>query len=143
MKNFYQVLGLQPNATGAQIREKYLFLAKELHPDRNAHPGAAEAFKQVAEAYEVLRSPLKRRAYDLQFKVRQFVPPVQPGGAVDLINVLRGMAAGRVPQRFMDALTPVLERKLDEHGVTARAATAEQILEAVGWLKPKRRKRRA
>jgi len=38
----------------------------------------------------------------------------------------------------------VVERKLDEHGVSARAATAEQILEAVGWLRPKRKvKRRA
>lgn len=140
MKDFYSIMGLQRNATMKQVRDKYLLLAKELHPDKST--GNVEAFKALQEAYATLGDPGKRRAYDnLTRKVREFVPPVAQGGAVDLLGAIRQMSAGRVPQQFVDAFLPVIDRKLDEHGVKATAATAEDIATALGWLKPKRKKR--
>jgi curved DNA-binding protein CbpA len=144
MKDYYSILGLQSNATAAEVREKWLLLAKELHPDTNAHPGAGKALAEVNEAYAVLRDTGKRRAYDLKRKVKQFVPKMEESGQFDLLAALCGAAAaGRIPENVINAVAPVLERKLDEHGVNARQTTAGQILEAVGWLKPKRRKRSA
>ena len=139
MKDFYSIMGLQRNATPKQVREKYLFRAKELHPDKPT--GNAEAFKALQEAYAVLGDPVKRRSYDLYFNVRQFVPPVEESGAVDLIAMLQRASLGWVPQQFVNQFSPVLERKLEERGVKARAVTAEDALEALGWLKPKRKKR--
>lgn len=139
MKDFYAIMGLQRNASQHQVRVKYLFLAKELHPDKPT--GNAEAFKALQEAYGVLGDPAKRRAYDLSRKVREFVPPMAQSGAIDLLGMLQAAARGRVPQQFVDQFSPVLERKLEERGVKARAVTAEDALEALGWLKPKRKKR--
>lgn len=141
MKDYYAIMGLQRNASAAQIREKYLFLAKEWHPDVNSSPAAAENFKQLGEAYAILGDPGRRRKYDLFSKVREI--PMKQNGSVDLIALFHSAVTGRVRSQFVEAIAPVLERKLDEHGVKARTATAEDILQAVGWLKPKRRVRRA
>ena len=140
MKDFYAIMGLQRNASQHQVRVKYLFLAKELHPDKPT--GNERAFKELQEAYAILGDPAKRKSYDLYFNFRQFVPQTETDGAIDLIVMLRQVAAAsRVPQQFVDQFSPVLERKLEERGVKARAVTAEDALEALGWLKPKRKKR--
>lgn len=65
-EDFYKVLGVERNASDAEIKKKYRSLAMKFHPDRNAdNPEAAEIkFKQIKEAYEVLSDPKKRAAYD-------------------------------------------------------------------------------
>ena len=64
-RDYYEVLGVDRNATEAQISEAYRKLALKYHPDRN--PGDEEAvvkFKEAAEAFEVLSHPEKRARYD-------------------------------------------------------------------------------
>lgn len=65
-EDFYKVLGVERNASDAEIKKKYRSLAMKYHPDRNAdNPEAAEVkFKQIKEAYEILSDPKKRSAYD-------------------------------------------------------------------------------
>jgi curved DNA-binding protein CbpA len=65
MKDYYQILGVSPDATEDEIRKVYRRLALQHHPDRNpGDPGAEERFKEIAEAYGVLIDPVKRREYD-------------------------------------------------------------------------------
>ncbi len=64
MTEFYELLGLARTATEAEIKKAYRKLAMDLHPDRNPSPDAEAKFKEITEAYEVLRDPQKRAAYD-------------------------------------------------------------------------------
>lgn len=64
-RDYYEVLGVQKNASEAEIKKSYRQLALKYHPDRNPDNEEAEAnFKEAAEAYEVLSNADKRRKYD-------------------------------------------------------------------------------
>lgn len=89
-KDYYEILGVKPEATEAEIKAAYRKLARQYHPDKNKAAGAEDRFKSINEANEVLRDTEKRRSYD---QVRaggyrggeQFRPPSgfnQPGGGV-------------------------------------------------------------
>jgi len=63
---YYDALGVDPKATPSAIKKKYYVLARQYHPDRVGADDkeAAEKFKAVAEAYQVLSDPQLRKVYD-------------------------------------------------------------------------------
>lgn len=63
-KDYYAVMGLARDATAEQVKQAYRKLARKYHPDVSKEPDAEARFKAVGEAYEVLRDPEKRAAYD-------------------------------------------------------------------------------
>jgi molecular chaperone DnaJ len=64
-RDYYEVLGVGRDADEADVKKAFRRLARELHPDVNAHdPEAEEKFKEAAEAYEVLSDPERRQLYD-------------------------------------------------------------------------------
>jgi len=63
-QDYYQTLGVSRDASAEDIKKAYRRLARKYHPDVSKEAGAEERFKEVAEAYEVLRDPEKRAAYD-------------------------------------------------------------------------------
>ncbi len=64
MSEFYALLGVTRTADDGEIKKAYRRLAMEYHPDRNQSADAEAKFKEITEAYEVLRDPQKRAAYD-------------------------------------------------------------------------------
>ena len=63
-KDYYEILGVPRDAAEADIKKAYRKLARKYHPDVSKEKGAEEKFKEVAEAYEVLKDKEKRAAYD-------------------------------------------------------------------------------
>ena len=63
-RDYYEILGLEKNASDDDIKKSYRKLAMKFHPDRNTEPGAEEKFKEAKEAYEILSDPNKRTEYD-------------------------------------------------------------------------------
>src|SRR4030067_60820 len=63
-RDYYEVLGVPRDASNEDVRRAFRKLAFQYHPDRNREDGAADKFKEVNEAYEVLSDADKRAAYD-------------------------------------------------------------------------------
>ncbi len=63
-RDYYELLGVERGAGETQIKRAFRKLARELHPDVSDAPDAAERFKEIAEAYEVLSNPETRELYD-------------------------------------------------------------------------------
>ncbi|MFM7234333.1 MAG: J domain-containing protein [Flavobacteriales bacterium] len=64
MKNYYQILGLHPDASEEEIRSAFRSKAKELHPDVNPSPAAHEQFLECQQAYAFLTDAAQRQNYD-------------------------------------------------------------------------------
>lgn len=63
-KDYYETLGVARHASQDEVRKAYRRLARKFHPDVNKNPDAENKFKEIAEAYEVLGDPPKRKKYD-------------------------------------------------------------------------------
>jgi molecular chaperone DnaJ len=90
-KDYYAVLGMPASATQDEIKKQYRKLAAKHHPDKNQNdPKAAERFKEISEAYQVLGDPDKRKQYDEMRRLGAFGgfggagarrPGAHPGGS--------------------------------------------------------------
>ncbi|MGB0715161.1 MAG: DnaJ domain-containing protein, partial [Phycisphaerae bacterium] len=63
-RDYYEILGVDRKATPEEIKKAYKVLAKKYHPDTNRAPDAEEKFKEVQQAYAVLKDDKKRSDYD-------------------------------------------------------------------------------
>jgi DnaJ-class molecular chaperone len=82
-KDYYKILGVERTADDTAIKQAYRKLARKYHPDLNKSKGAAERFKEINEAHEVLSDPEKRRRYDTlgpDWQRYAQAPPGGPGG---------------------------------------------------------------
>ena len=113
-KDYYGVLGVEPSAGDAEIKTAYRRLARKYHPDVSKEKSAEETFKAVNEAYEALRDPDKRKAYD-QLRAGGYRPGDQvrpppggfgrgPGGGVDFDEIFAGGGAGGGFSDFFESM---------------------------------------
>jgi len=63
-KDYYEILGVEKTATQEEIKKAYRKLAIKYHPDKNTDPDSQDLFKEITEAYEVLKDEEKRAKYD-------------------------------------------------------------------------------
>ena len=114
-RDYYKILGLERTANADQIKTAYRRLARKYHPDVSKEPNAEARFKEMQEAYEVLKDPQKRAAYDelgSEWKSgQQFRPPPDWGrgfefdgapGARGERGFHRGASDGAAQQDFSD-----------------------------------------
>jgi len=97
-KDYYQILGVGRDAAQDDIKRAYRKLARRYHPDVSSEPDAEARFKELGEAYEVLRDPEKRAAYDQfgqDWKAGQdFRPPPDWDAGFEFHGPGAGSAAG-------------------------------------------------
>jgi curved DNA-binding protein CbpA len=86
-RDFYATLGVPRNATANQIRERFLDLTREMHPDRfqgSDKEDAEQAFQEITQAFNVLSDPSRRREHDIELsrpKAQQGAPDTQQEAA--------------------------------------------------------------
>eukprot|EP00002_Diphylleia_rotans_P027922 TRINITY_DN5624_c0_g1_i3.p1 TRINITY_DN5624_c0_g1~~TRINITY_DN5624_c0_g1_i3.p1 ORF type:complete len:331 (-),score=74.84 TRINITY_DN5624_c0_g1_i3:963-1955(-) len=100
-KTYYEVLGVEKDATEDAIKKAYRKLALQFHPDKNTAPGADEAFKTVSKAYACLSDAEKRKHYDMvgdentesrpSFRRQYHEEEIRPE---DIFNMFFGMHPG-------------------------------------------------
>lgn len=131
-KDYYTTLGIKRDASADDIKHAYRKLARKYHPDVSKEPHAEDRFKEVQEAYEVLKDPQKRTAYDQLGSGwksgQEFRPPPgwqtdthfagapfeesDLGGFSDFFETLFG---GRVRQGFREGFGEFAQRGRDEY----------------------------
>jgi molecular chaperone DnaJ len=122
-RDYYEVLGIERGASDSEVKKAFRSLARELHPDVNAHdPEAEEKFKEAAEAYEVLSDAERRRTYDTMGHEGLRSGGFAPHAFNDIFEALFGQGAfggsfgfgGPAPGSDVGATTEVtLEEVLD------------------------------
>jgi curved DNA-binding protein len=104
-KDYYEIMGLARDASPEEIKRAYRRLARKYHPDVSKEKDAEARFKEVGEAYEVLRDPEKRAAYDQlgrRASGEEFTPP--PGWTFDFDTGAAASESAGMHSDFFDQL---------------------------------------
>ena len=116
-KDYYAVMGVDRDATQDEIKRAYRKLARKYHPDVSKEPDAEARFKELGEAYEVLKDPEKRAAYDgLGAKWQEgqdFRPPPDWNEGFEFHG---GEFTGATPEDFSDFFDSLFGRGGTGHG---------------------------
>lgn len=141
-KDYYAILGVPRNADSKQISEAFRRLARQYHPDVNKDPQAAEKFKEINEAYQVLSDPEKRKRYDEMLQLRErgipwdqvFGAPTDRGGAGEW-TIIFG-EPGEVFGRFEDfGFSEFFRRFFGDLGITDPFAGSTRRRGPFGWTR--------
>ena len=134
----YEVLGVQRDASEQQIKKAFRALARELHPDVNAHdPQAEEKFKEAAEAYEILSDSERRATYDRYghegLRSGGYAPNFDGFGSIgDLFNAFFGGSSpfgGRAGPMSGEDVAVAVELDLAEVATGARVEVSFEAIE--------------
>ena len=122
-KDYYSVMGVARDASADDIKKAHRRLARKYHPDVSKEPGAEALFKEMGEAYEVLKDPEKRAAYDqlgANWKAGQdFRPPPDWGTGTEGRG--RGFS-GRESAEHSDFFEALFRRGFTDHAARAEPA---------------------
>ena len=82
MRDPYEILGVSPTAPAEDIKLAYRKAARLYHPDKNPDPAAADRFRSIQSAYELLADPTRRRDYDLLRQRNLIDDPLQEASSL-------------------------------------------------------------
>ena len=121
-KDYYKVMGVERDASQDEIKRAYRKLARKYHPDVSSEPDAETRFKELGEAYEVLKDPEKRTAYDrlgADWKAGQdFRPPPDWNEGFEFHG---GEFTGAASEDFSDFFDSLFGRDVPGGGFTRSA----------------------
>ena len=144
----YDVLGVAPTASADEIKRAYRKLARKFHPDVSKEKNAEERFKEIGEAYQTLKDPQKRAAYDQlgsgyspgqEFRPppdweRQFADAAGAGGAqgfsfedLDLSDLFEAMSRGRGARTGANVAFPGQDYEVTVHLTLEEAHRGTQV----------------
>lgn len=123
-KDYYQTLGVDKKASAEDLKKAYRKLAMQYHPDKNPNNKEAEArFKELSEAYEVLKDDQKRAAYD-RFGHGAFDPSMGRGGAAGAggpgMGGFQGFSGGGFSDIFEEMFGDFMGQQQARRGDTSR-----------------------
>lgn len=131
-KDYYKILGVEPGATPEEIKKTYKRQARRYHPDVSKEKDAEQKFKEVSEAYEVLKDPAKRQEYD-QLRTMgasgngQFTPPPGWESAQHYYSSADGSAGAGTSEEFSDFFEAIFGRRGGFH--RARGASDQMRMD--------------
>lgn len=133
-QDYYEVLGVAPDASLEEIKRAYHKLAFQCHPDRNSESEEAnEEMERINEAFAVLADPVKRREYDLPRGYGRIVPKFQKGSKVrikaDSPSAYRGQIGVVDKEPSKDAFRFWYMAKIESRGLATVRRFAEEELE--------------
>lgn len=115
-RDYYEVLGVSRSASADDIKKAYRRLARQYHPDYNKEPDAADKFKELNEANEVLSDPDKRSMYD---RFGHQAVGGAAGGGYDPFGGMGGMGAG-------DIFSSIFEQFMNQSARSGGASAAQR-----------------
>jgi curved DNA-binding protein CbpA len=133
-RGYYEVLGVEPNASAEEIKRAYHMLAFQCHPDKNRKSEEANRkMQEINEAYAVLSDPIKRREYDLPRGYAIKVPKFKRGSKVKISvnspSQYRGQTGVVDKEPINDAFRFWYMVKIQSKGLTTVRRFAEEELE--------------